>query len=337
MKQNSETKELLDLSRVHFSDIIRKSDDIQNLCEDFMVKNVTSDNFRFNEEAGISYVSESGVRRPQISRFALGQLCAKIGVPANYIDSCVASGRIDLAQDNINSWLDDYKKSLFIREYNGEIRGVLTERYSVCDTPYILKGIEDVLPVDDYIIEGHYLDPSFTHVRMVSKKMLPIDNEDLYAGISVDTSDVGRSNLQVNFFIYKKVCTNGLVVPKRLGQLFKQKHIGISSEDFRMGLKESLILIPKIQENVIEAINNTVDSSLERMFKSSENLETLINDIRQRTKLSEDSANKVIDLMQTTYAKNRWGLINSITQVAQDFTLARRLELERIAGDMLVA
>lgn len=337
MKQNSETKELLDLSRVRFSDIIRKSDDIQNLCEDFMVKNVTSDNFRFNEEAGISYVSEGGVRRPQISRFALGQLCAKIGVPANYIDSCVASGRIDLAQDNINSWLDDYKKSLFIREYNGKIRGVLTERYSVCDTPYILKGVEDVLPVDDYIIEGHYLDPSFTHIRMVSKKMLPIDNEDLYAGISVDTSDVGRSNLQVNFFIYKKVCTNGLVVPKRLGQLFKQKHIGISAEDFRMGLKESLILIPKIQENVIEAINNTAGSSLERMFKSQENLETLINDIRQRTKLSEDSANKVIDLMQTTYAKNRWGLINSITQVAQDFTLARRLELERIAGDMLVA
>ena len=59
--------------------------------------------------------------------------------------------------------------------------------------------------------------------------------------------------------------------------------------------------------------------------------------IRQQTNLSDDSAHKVIDLMQTKYEDNRWGLINGITEVAQDFTLERRLELERIAGNLLVA
>ena len=44
--------------------------------------------------------------------------------------------------------------------------------------------------------------------------MLPIDGEDLFAGITLDSSDVGRSGLYVRFFIYKQVCTNGLIIPK---------------------------------------------------------------------------------------------------------------------------
>ena len=53
--------------------------------------------------------------------------------------------------------------------------------------------------------------------------------------------------------------------------------------------------------------------------------------------MSDESTGKVIQLMQDgTYNRNRWGLINSITQVAQDFTLERRIELERIAGGMLL-
>ena len=59
--------------------------------------------------------------------------------------------------------------------------------------------------------------------------------------------------------------------------------------------------------------------------------------IRQQTNLSDESSRKVIDLMNTKYTDNRWGLINGITEVAQDFTLERRLELEKIAGNLLAA
>ena len=44
---------------------------------------------------------------------------------------------------------------------------------------------------------------------------------------------------------------------------------------------------------------------------------------------------KVISLMEEKYNRTQWGLINSITEVAQDFTLERRVELEKIAGRML--
>ena len=42
-----------------------------------------------------------------------------------------------------------------------------------------------------------------------------------------------------------------------------------------------------------------------------------------------------VELMEVKYAPTRWGLINGITEIAQDFTLETRLQLEEIAGEML--
>ena len=66
-------------------------------------------------------------------------------------------------------------------------------------------------------------------------------------------------------------------------------------------------------------------------------MEEFIARIRSTTMLSEESATKVLNLMQAKYDTTRWGFINGITEVAQDFTLEKRLDLERIAGNLLVA
>ena len=88
---------------------------------------------------------------------------------------------------------------------------------------------------------------------------------------------------------------------------------------------------------VAESIQNTATVSLEEAFKDEDSLKALIENVKNTTNLSDESTGKVIQLMQDgTYSKNRWGLINSITQVAQNFTLDRRIELERIAGGMLL-
>jgi hypothetical protein len=68
-----------------------------------------------------------------------------------------------------------------------------------------------------------------------------------------------------------------------------------------------------------------------------EDMDDFISRIRSITNLPESSAVKVIDLMKTKYDSTRFGLINGITEVAQDFTLEKRLDLERIAGNLLVA
>ena len=337
--QQEDTRELLDMGKVSFSMILDKAHNIQSLCEDFTVREANNKNLMLNEFAGITYAPEvGGIRRPTISRHAMGQLCGKVGVPHDYMRKCISSGRIELAQDNLNSWLEDFNKDLFIREYNGTIRGVLTPRYSVCDTPTILETMQDSFPVNDYRIKGFFLNEERLHMRLVSPTRLPVDNEDLYPGFSIDSSDVGRSNLTINFFIWKKVCTNGLVVPKKFGVLFHQIHRGIKTEIFREELKSALDSVDPIVAKVVESIKNTSTMSLEDAFKDEDSLKQLIDSVKRTTSLSDEGAGKVIELMQTgVYQRNRWGLINSITQVAQNYTLDKRVELERIAGGMLVA
>lgn len=338
---SNEVAEALNLYPVTIPDMMRTANEIFAHSQDFMVKDANDLNVAFNDDAGLTYIPEDGVvHHSSISRFALGQLGTKIGVPARYLEKCVQSGRIDLAKDNVNSWLSDYHKDLFIREYDGRIRGVLSNKYSVCDSHEILDVVDQAVDLSNYKIKGSFLSEERLHVRLVSKHMLPIDGEDLFAGLFLDSSDVGRSILTVQFGIYKQVCTNGLVVSRAGGVLFQQKHIGISSEEFYEGLVASLGNVDALTEHAVEWVRLAKSKSaygynVKSMTK--EDMDDFISRIRSITNLPESSAVKVIDLMKTKYDSTRFGLINGITEVAQDFTLEKRLDLERIAGNLLVA
>lgn len=333
-------KEVISTKSISINSLLDRAKDIHLQSKDYMVKKANSKNIRFNDALGFTYITEDGVRQSPISRHALSQICTKVGVPARYIDKCIASGRLDLAQDNINSWLEDYNKDLFIREYDGGIRGVLSNKYSVCDSHEILDVVNNTINLNNYEVKGSFLNEERLHLRLINKEMLPINDEDLFAGLFIDSSDVGRSILTVRFGIYKQVCTNGLVIARASGTLFEQRHIGISTEEFQQGLVASLNRVDELTEYAIGSINRTRERYNHWSVYSDEHPEEIqefVNYIRQQTNLSENSAYKVIDLMKNKYEDNRWGLINSITEVAQDFSLERRLELERIAGNMLSA
>lgn len=336
-----EIKEVIDIVPKTLDKLIIKANDIALNSHDYTVSKANyMKNIRFNDSAGLTFIEDnSSIQSFPISRYALGQLGTKIGVPARYLEKCIASGRLDLAQDNVNSWLDGYNKDLFIREYDGKVRGILSSKYSVCDSHEILKVVDDSVDLSQYKIKGSYLNEERLHLRLIGKEMLPIDGEDLFAGLFIDSSDVGRSILTVKFGIYKQVCTNGLVIDRAGGTLFEQKHIGISAEEFHEGLVASLSRVDELTEYAIGSIERTRGryNHWNATSEYEDDIKEFVAYIRQQTNLSEDSANKVINLMQTKYDDNRWGLINSITEVAQDFTLERRLELERIAGSMLVA
>ena len=340
-EKDKEPKEVLSY-KSDFRKLMEKADRINSECEDFVVRDVNSNNVMFNTNCSVSlkYLTEdTEIRKSNISRYALGQLGSKIGVPVRYLEKCIKTGRLDLAEDNVNSWLSDYNKDLLIREYRGNIRGVLSTKYSVCDSHDILNVVNDVVDTSTFRVKGSFLNEERLHLRLVGKEMLPIDGEDLFAGLFIDSSDVGRSILTVKFGIYKQVCTNGLVIARAGGTLFEQKHIGITAEEFHEGLYKSLSNVDLLTENAVEWVKKAKhrENHWSSASEYEDDIEEFVSYIRQRTNLSDNSSHKVIDLMNTKYEDNRWGLINGITEVAQDFTLERRLELEKIAGELLVA
>lgn len=343
MTTATDTRELLTLDRIDLSELFRQALDIQKECRDYNVSNVSYKNVRYDGDTCrlLYQPDDSSVssRSMAMTRHSLSQLCNKIGVPVRYIDKCIDSGRLDLAADNINSWIDDFGKNLFIREYGNTIRGVLSDRFSVLDTPQIMEVLNDVLDFDQYRIKGHFLTPERFHARIIQKEMMNIDGEDLFAGLQIDSSDVGRSILYVRFMIWKQVCTNGLCISQGSGVLFQQKHIGIDATEFRDGFRSALANVPVLVENAKELVEEArkKDSKYNTKSFSEQQMKDFIERVKMKTKLPDDGVDKVIQLMTDRYGSSKWGFINSLTEVAQDYTLERRLEIEKIAGDFLLA
>lgn len=335
-------------------ELIDKAKTINSLSSDYIIETANRSNIFFNNDVGLSYYPDGkeypeDLRRPVLTRYSMGQLCTKVGVPASYIDKCIKNGRIELATDNVNSWLGDYDKSLFIREYNGSVRGIFSSKYAVCDSHEILGVLEDTIDLENMKIKGSLLNEERLHLRLVDRKPLLIkdgdlqnkDLQDLYVGVTIDSSDVGRSILTCRFFIYKQVCTNGMIVSKFGGTLFSQKHIGITPDEFREGLVAGLKMIPDLRKSAVDIIRDTKEKRFNvpdiRNMKEDE-LKEVLSTIKVRTSLtSDESATKVINLMRDRYGNTQWGFYNALTEVAQDFTLERRIDLENMAGNMLFA
>lgn len=307
-----------------FENLLNKANTIQSMCKDYKVP---IKSMRMTDDLMIKFDDHE----LPLSNLATGHLCGKLSVPSRYFNRLVDSGNKVLAAQNINTWLDDPtdKRTFFIRSYAGMIRGVLSGSYSVYDAPEILSTVQEIFPSDKFVLKGSYVSNERLHLRLIENTMLDIEGEDLYAGITLDSSDVGRSGLSVRFFIWKKVCTNGLVIAKSSGKLFKQKHIGINHEEFASGLTEGLQNFYTLKDKVAESIRDT------SKLPVSDDYDELLQQIKDQTNLSNQAAEKVINLMQIKYAPTQWGLINGITEVAQEFTLETRIQLEEIAGNML--
>ena len=306
-----------------FGKLLDKANSIQAACEDFKV---TAGNIHMNADMHMAFDDHV----IPLSSLARGELCGKLFIPSRYITRCIESNNSALAAENLNCWLQDSQKKLFIRNYRGTCRGVLSGSYSTYDAPEILTTLAEVFDPEKFVLKGSFINEERLHLRMIDKTMLNINGEDLYAGITLDSSDVGRSGLSVKFFIWKQVCTNGLVISKSAAKMFKQKHIGINHDDFAEGLSIGLNAFYDLKDKVADSIKAT------REIPLSDDLEALIEDVKTTTNLSKEAAEKIVEVMQVKYAPNRWGLINGITEVAQDYTLETRLQLEEIAGNMLV-
>lgn len=321
VKEVKEIKEVIDTNAA-FDAIVKRANEIQSKCNDYTVK---AQNIKMDNELNLHFED----KQMPLSDFATSGVCGKLKVPAAYFARLVNENKKALAADNINTWLQDNDKEYFIREYDGRIRGFLTGNYSVYDAPEILQSVDEAFDMNNFKVKGSFVNEERLHVRITEKEMLDIEDEDLFAGITIDSSDIGRSGLRVNFFIYKQVCTNGLVIAKSSAQLFKQKHVGISHEDFVAGLKEGLNTFYELKEKVAESIRET------SKIPVAEDIDELLEEIKKSTGMSQESCEEVVYLMDNRYTRSRWGLINGITEVAQKYTLDRRIELETIAGNML--
>lgn len=366
-QEKTEPKEVLanfDIAPADGLSLLRdKSEKIQDNCTDTILNRVDLTTLALycsnttKVKAKYQRSKEEPLNERVFSDHAFSQLCTKLGVPAQYLIKCMKDGYTDLAEQNLNTWVDDYKGSLLMREYKDRVRGVLSSRYSPFDTPDIIDVLHDTTRGMHLKLKGYFMNEERFHARLIQTETMNVDGEDLFGGIQIDSSDVGRSALTVNFFIYKQICTNGLCVSRGKGNLFHQKHYNICTDDFREELSNSVKLIPELvaeYEDIIKSVkkskslvtvgrNDLSQLIAENLYKAIEaeerdkRIQELIDRLKAKTKLQEDGVIKVLRTAECKYDYSDWGIVNAITEVAQDYTLERRIELEKTAANLLRA
>ena len=98
--------------------------------------------------------------------------------------------------------------------------------------------------------------------------------------------------------------------------------------------------IRKISEAIsqVDTIKETVQKQIEESRKILNPFEydVCLSKAKRELKLSEKSVEKLNDLVTTTYERTNWGFMNGITELAQNFSLETRMEMEGFAGDVLM-
>jgi len=318
--------------------LVEQSREMAKKWSNRIVDNASCRNFAINDDLQLVYRSVHGAeRKVDMSDTAFTQLCTRLGVPAKYVKKCMDNGKSELALQNFHAWADDFNGGMLVREYDGVARAVLSDSYEPFDSHKLLRALSYTVDTDRFIPTQVLLSADRLHIRFVDYTPLPVSDgtgSPLFAGFIVDSSDVGRGSLNMKFFIYRSVCKNGMAITSLGGTLFRQSHIGEKMTDSKIAVFNRAFM------DIDRLTNMSVDLIREngkRMLKDYE-LKMYLEKAKREMKLSEKSVDKLSGLVCDggTYAPTMWGFINGITELAQDFTLDTRIDMENWAGNLFV-
>ena len=341
-KTNSTINEVTEEYKVLMPKIIEDAELIAADCEDYFVKTLKN-KMVFTPSEEINFEQES-VIEPEVSfnptEYAFEQLCTKVGFPVNLYKKQKEIHERELANKNINTHMAHYDGKLMIRTYKNVIRGVLSERYASFDAHKIVRmlaeAIEDnrVITANELGINGYINNYERLHLRLINKTPLNIDGKTVYAGLTINTSDVGQAKISVKFYLYDSPDSNGVCIDRFKAELFEEKHIHISEKEIRIRLAQAFKNFPGIMNNAKIYIQNAENFKLTNSMLFDE--ESALNKmISKFFNLSKKDIKGIIEIAESK-PKNLWGYVNSFSEYAKTQSLEKRLDLERSAGKLLL-
>lgn len=281
-----------------------------------------------------------------MSRYAFQQACGCWGIPSAYMEKLFTTpGLEELGEMNIREMTSHRFDSAtngnpfegqMVLASDGVAEAVLSDKYCM-DFPVfsILDTMKGCVDFDRYTPNQAYLSKSKFHIRFVDfDHPAEVGGEKISVGFTVDSSDIGKSSLKVRFFLYKFACQNGIVRIGQGGTLYRQRHLGNAfGEDDIDEFRHAFEKVAELRESGLELIREAQKKSL-----SLKEMDAILDTARKNNvSVTPAERTKIISLAQERYGLTRWGVINGITEVAQQHSLDERLAHETWAGVLLAA
>ncbi len=340
LRHKKESLRMLGTKNVGLRDITDRCDDMETKWKDYtttMFARLTPDGkveFTGVEDA---LGATKSTHRTDITEHAFGQICNTVGVPAGYMMKCIDKHQEALAISNYDTWANiAERKDQIIRTYDDVIHAQVTSRYNIFDHSDVMHGIMDAM--DDPKVDGRYeanqafLSPDKLHIRFVNfDNPLRVAGDVLHTGFTINSNNVGSGAFSIKYFIYRFACKNGIVRVQNGGMLFRQTHLNSFRE---IGPQLFRDVICKVND-LDEMTKMQIDAAAKHQMDDAafeQNLAKAQKDLH----FGKSGKEKILELVDGTYDRSQWGLINAITETAQDYTLDTRLEMEEWCGRQLV-
>jgi hypothetical protein len=249
-----------------------------------------------------------------------------VKVPYSYLARCPEN----LAATNINYWISEEAKNretFFCRFDGGRLRALFTERYCAIDHITVLnRMLESGFKPDQevqYCLDDNILvvkAPEYDRTFSISVK------DQIIPGISIANSEVGVLALSIEAYMYRMVCSNGLIVKTAVG-VSRFKHVST-----------------RVLENFPETLKQVIDQShghQEKLLVSTQtpvaNPFGTIESLSRQFGLGKTETEAVKAAWELEPGATMFAVINSFTRAAQAETLSveQSYSLEKVGGAVL--
>ncbi len=298
-----------------------------------------------------SYILGAKIKDDQkqfnINHSSKRQVCDKLNIPAKYFDYLDKNGHHNLAMDNINYLFKHGDDNHTVRSVNGTVTAFLSDRFDIIDNNFIANAVAEAI-VDDYSNEKlNVIDASETDKKLYMKITKPsvkaeIAKGDIVeAGVIISNSETGHGAINVNPFINRLICLNGMTVNDAR---FKAVHLAGAKEEGVINHYLTDETKKKKMEWLHAQIGDVFDSHVAKITDATEEIikpTEAIEIITDKFQLSKDESKSIFDKLASRDAvdsgdPSRWSLINAVTNTARDLEdIDRKQELEAIGGKIL--
>ena len=262
----------------------------------------------------------------EVSQTAARLFSNRLKVPYSYLIRCPDS----LVADNLNHWIAEEAKTretFFCRFDGARLRAVFTERYCALDHLTVLnRMLESGFRLDQEV--QYCLNENILVVKVpeYDRSFTISVRDQIVPGISIANSEVGALALSIEAYMYRMVCSNGLIVKTAVG-ISRFKHVSTRAvENFPETLSQVVGQSQRHQEKLLISTKTPVVNPF-----------GTIESLSRQYGLGKTESEAVKAAWELEPGETMFAIINSFTRAAQAETLSveQSYALEKVGGAVL--
>jgi hypothetical protein len=176
-------------------------------------------------------------------------------------------------------------------------------------------------------IENFVLEESHMFVKLISEEIVDYESG-LKAGIIIGNSEVGLGSVSVEPFVFRKPCTNDLIVTR--DKSFRHAHIYLTPHELNCRMGEAIGEAFAVASGILNAFLKTHEEPVPDPVE-------IIRKLAQERQMSQKFADQAVSGYLAEPEPTRFGVINAFTRAAQALAPLQPIEIERYAGTLLQA